>query len=206
MSEEKKKYIYNKHYAPIIVHTRDGNGKILETITFSPKRTDVISGRVITTGYTPLSEAKYEELCKVSSTFQQYKDKLKLLVVQDDLPPEAKTPHEALVDARRAEREALAKIAILEAEIVTLKASLLDAETKYKTLESASTSDEKLKPLNDQIASLTTKNSQLVGFAEGFVEQLGQLAQNNKVNQADVKQFAEKTGKVCKDLTQKFKG
>jgi len=197
------KYIYNKHKAPIIVHVRDDKGKILETLTFSPERTDVLTGRVISTGYTPLTEAKYEELCKTSKTFKHYKDDLKLLSVQDDLPPEAKTPHEALADARRKEREALAKIEGLEKEIVALKASLLDAETKYKTLQSASTDSEKLKPLEDANKALAEKLGKIAGFTDKLVEQLGQLSQNGKVNQNDVKQFVGKISEAYKGLLEK---
>jgi hypothetical protein len=192
---EKNKYVYNKHKAPIIVHTRDGNGKILTTVTFPPERTDSVTGRVVTTGYTPLTEAKYEELCKTSKTFNHYKDKLKLLVVQDDLPPEAKAPHEALTDARRGEREALEKVTVLEAEITGLKAALHDAETKYKTLESASTSDEKLKPLNDTIADLTAKNENLAAFVESFIGSLERAETKDKAVQTVMgsfkKSFAE---------------
>jgi chromosome segregation ATPase len=161
MSEEKIIYVYNKHKAPIIVHTRDGKGKVLTTVTFAPERNDPVSGRKVTTGYTSLKEAEYEKLCETSKTFKHYMDKLKLLVVQDELPPEAKTPHEALTDARRKEREALTKIAALETEITGYKAQLLDAETKYKELQSASTDDEKLKSLNDKIASLEAECAEL---------------------------------------------
>jgi chromosome segregation ATPase len=161
MCEEKIIYVYNKHKAPIIVHTRDGKGKVLTTVTFAPERNDPVSGRKVTTGYTSLKEAEYEKLCETSKTFKHYKDKLKLLVVQDELPPEAKTPHEALTDARRKEREALTKIAALETEITGYKAQLLDAETKYKELQSASTGGEMLKPLNDKIASLEAECAEL---------------------------------------------
>jgi predicted nucleic acid-binding Zn-ribbon protein len=61
-------------------------------------------------------------------------DKLGLLVKHDDLPPEAKTPQEALVDARRKILEAQARASELEGENVKLKAELLDAEKRYKDL------------------------------------------------------------------------
>jgi len=197
------KYVHNKHKAPIIVHTRDDKGKILETITFPPERIDPVTGRVVSTGYTPLTEARYEELCKVSRTFRHYKDKLNLLSVQDDLPPEAKTPHEALADARRGEREALAKITALETEIDGLKTKLLDAEEKYKTLQSASTDSEKTKPLNDTIKDLTAKNEKLSEFTVDCLRQLDQLAQNGKVTQNDVKQLAGKASGTFKGLFEK---
>jgi chromosome segregation ATPase len=183
------KYIYNKHKAPIIVHTRDDKGKIVETITFQPERMDVVSGRVVSTGYTALTEMMYKKLCETSKTFNHYKDKLKLLTVQDDLPPEAKTPHEALVDSRRKEREALTKVTEQEAEITSLKARLLDAEGKYKTLQSASTNDEKLKPLNDQIKELMAKYDNLAAFTESFIRSLERAETKDKAVQQLVESF-----------------
>jgi hypothetical protein len=191
MSEEKKIYIYNKNKAPVIVHIRDDKGKILETIIFPNERNDSITGRVVTTGYTPLTEEKYKALCETSRTFKHYKDVLKLLTAQDDLPPEAKAPHEALADARRGEREALAKAAGLEAEIVGLKAKLLDAETKYKTLESASTGEEKLKPLKDRIAEFKVTYDKILALAENFTGSLEKMKIKDDAVQASIKAFRE---------------
>jgi hypothetical protein len=128
------KYIYNRHIAPITVNARDGKGTVLFTRTFQPERIDGTTGRVVSTGYTTLTGEEYDRLSNGSRTFTHYKDKLGLLVEHDDLPPEAKTPQEALVDARKKMREAQARAAELEGENVTLKAELLDAEKKYKAL------------------------------------------------------------------------
>jgi hypothetical protein len=128
------KYIYNKHIAPITVNARSGKGVVVFTKTFQPERIDGTTGRVVSTGYTTLTGEEYEQLSRSSRTFIHYRDKLRLLVEHDDLPPEAKTPQEALVDSRKKLREAQARVSELERENVKLKAELLDAEKKYKDL------------------------------------------------------------------------
>jgi chromosome segregation ATPase len=115
---------------------------------------DKWSGRTIATGYTALTEAEYKAVSEGSPTFRHYKDKLKLLVVCDELPAEAKTPHEALRDAGKDARKAAGDAAALKAENEKLKSDLFDAEKRYKELQSSSTAEETLKPLNDKIASL----------------------------------------------------
>jgi chromosome segregation ATPase len=132
------KYIYNRHIAPITVNARSGKGAVLFTKTFQPERIDGTTGRVVSTGYTTLTDEEYDRLSETSRTFKHYRDKLGLLVECDDLPPEAKTPQEALVDARKKLREAQSRIAELEAETEKLKAELLDAEKRYKDLFDAS--------------------------------------------------------------------
>jgi chromosome segregation ATPase len=132
------KYIYNKHIAPITVNARGGKGAVLFTKTFQPERIDGTTGRVVSTGYTTLTKEEYDQLSGSSRTFTHYKDKLGLLVEYEDLPPEAKTPQEALVDARNKMREAQARAAELEGENVKLKTELLDAGKKYKDLFDAS--------------------------------------------------------------------
>jgi chromosome segregation ATPase len=132
------KYIYNRHIAPITVNARGGKGTVLFAKTFQPERIDGTTGRVVSTGYTTLTGEEYDRLSETSRTFRHYKDKLKLLAECDDLPPEAKTPHEALADTRKKLREAQSRTAELEAETEKLKAELLDAEKKYKDLFGAS--------------------------------------------------------------------
>jgi hypothetical protein len=108
------RYIYNRHIAPITANARDAKGRALFTKTFQPERIDATTGRVISTGYTALTEEEYRQLNEGSKTFTVYRDKHKLLVEYDELPAEAKTPQEALLDARNAERKAAARIAELE--------------------------------------------------------------------------------------------
>jgi hypothetical protein len=151
------KYIQNTHNAPITVHGRDGKGAVLFTKKFMPEKADKWTGQVMSTGYTELTDEEFESLEKTSRTFAVYTGKTgkaELLVVCDELPPEAKTPHEALVDARKEARKSAGKIAELDGEIVKLKASLLDAETRYKQLQSASGAEEAVKLLQDENTKL----------------------------------------------------
>jgi len=131
-------YIQNKHNAPISANGRDGDGKIIFTKKFMPLITDKWSGKVLSTGYEKLTEDEYNTLKKTSKTFKHYSDDLKLLIVHDDMPAELKTPHEALVDARKEAKQSAAKIKALEEEVADLKAKLVDSEAKYKELLSAS--------------------------------------------------------------------
>jgi hypothetical protein len=148
------KYVHNGHIAPITANARDSKGVVLFTKTFMPEHTDVTTGRVVSTGYTVLTDEEYDALVKGSRTFVHYKDKLKLLVVSDDVPPSARTPQEALVDARRKEREAQEKVSALENEVDKLKAKLHDSEDGYKKLVSASTDLEKVAPILAKTAGL----------------------------------------------------
>jgi Sec-independent protein translocase protein TatA len=101
---------------------------------FLPHRLDKLSGGIAVTGYTELSDEDYRALDETSRTFRHYRDKLKLLVVHDDLPEEAKTPGQALMDAKKA-------VAALKAENEALKAENTDKKA--------------VKDLRDQIANLT---------------------------------------------------
>jgi chromosome segregation ATPase len=135
------RYIYNRHIAPITANARDEKGRILFTKKFQPERVDGTTGRVISTGYTTLTDEEYKQLNEGSKTFAVYRDKHKLLVEHDELPPEAKTPQEALLDARNEARKSAAQIASLNEKIAALEAALSDAEQRYKDLFDASGGD-----------------------------------------------------------------
>jgi chromosome segregation ATPase len=157
-----------------------------------PERRNPMSGKIESTGYTMLTEEEYNELRKTSKIFTHYVDDLKLLKVCDDLPPDAKTPHEALVDARSESRRLTSELARKEAEITELKARVLDAEEKYKTLESASTDEEKLKPLKDQLEALTARNTTFEKLTSELLIQIDNLAGKNKDVKAILEGYAEK--------------
>jgi len=164
MDDVKYRYIQNTYGKPITCNIRDGSGKITATKKFMPFLTEKFSGKVLHTGYERLTEDEYESLCKTSRTFKVYSGetgKAKFLVVHDELPAEAKTPHEALLDARKDAKKAAAEVAGLKAEITELKAALLDAQNKYSQLSSASSDEEKLKPLNDKIDVLESEKAAL---------------------------------------------
>jgi chromosome segregation ATPase len=124
------RYIYNRHIAPITANARNGKGKALFTKTFQPERIDATTGRVISTGYTTLSEEEYRQLSEGSRTFAVYRDKHKLLVELDELPPEAKTPQEALVDARNEARKAVAQVSELTGKIAELTGKIAALEAR----------------------------------------------------------------------------
>jgi hypothetical protein len=132
------KYIQNTHTAPITAVVKNAKGVVILPKRFSPARTDKFTGQVESTGFTPLTDEEYSLINEGCRTFTVYRDKHRLLVEHDALPPEAKTPHEALVDARKEARKSTAQIAALNDEITKLKAELLDAEKKYKDLFDAS--------------------------------------------------------------------
>lgn len=188
------KYVYSRHNAPITVNARDGKGAVLFTKTFQPERFDTMTGRVISTGYTTLTGEEYKRLSESSRTFTHYKDKLKLLSVSDDVPPEAKAPHEALADARREARAAKGRVAEQEGEIETLKARVLEAEDKYKQLASASLDEEKLKGFNAKAASLET------ALAEASAERDAAITELKAVKEVLNKKAAGKTGKEGKEF------
>lgn len=99
------RYIYNSHSASITANARDGKGRVLFTKRFLPERVDTTTGKVVSTGYTTLTDEEYRQLDESSKTFKVFRDKYKLLIEYDELPPEAKTPQEALVDARNESRK-----------------------------------------------------------------------------------------------------
>ena len=167
------KYIQNIHNAPITCNARDGKGAILFTKKFLPEHIDGTTGRVMSTGYTPLTGEEYDKLCEGSRTFTHYKDDLKLLVASDDVPPSAKLPGEALADARREAREAKTKVLEAESEIEKLKARVLEAEDEYKRLVSASLDEEKVKGFEDRITSLTAALGTLRGLSKAFAAEVG---------------------------------
>lgn len=181
------KYIHNTHIAPITARVRKADGTDDLVKMFLPEQIDGTTGRVISTGYTLLTDEEYEKLSEGSRTFTHYRDKLKLLVVCDDVPPEAKTPTEALIDARRESRAAKTRIAERDAEIEKLKSRVLEAEDAYKRLASASLDEEKIKSFNDKIASLEAAAAEAAKQRDELKEE------NEKLKAADGK--AGKGGK-----------
>ena len=197
------KYIQNVHNWPITAHARNEKGEVVLNKTFLPARADKYTGRVEATGFTQLTDEEYKLLNESSRTLKVYRDKHKLLIEHDELPPEAKTPHEALVDARKEVRKSAEEIASLNEEVLKLKAAVLDAETKYRQLESASTDDEKLraatKELHDTVAHLDADKKALQGTIEELLKEKealqGTIEELFKEKEA-LKDALEKTAKT----------
>lgn len=200
MATDKMVYVQNKHIAPITAKARDDKGKVKYVKVFQPEHTDVTTGRQVSTGFLALTEAEYKELCETSKTFRHYKDDLKLLIATDELPAYAKTPHEALADARAKERQLAAELDTAAQEITRLKAELLDEKEKYSKLESASTDEEKLQPLRDSLEKFETQTTKQNLLLTDILTGLGILAGNNKVTAKDVQQFSEKSSAGYKAL------
>ena len=156
--DDKLIYVRNVSDAPVTVKLKDkASGKVILEKRFLPAIEDKWTGARASTGYTTLTEEEYKALSKDSRTFRHFKQ----LVASEELPAEAKSPHEALRDARKEARQAAGEAGALKAENDSLKTALAEAETRYKELQSASTDAEKLKPLHDQVASLKAENGSL---------------------------------------------
>jgi len=197
MADKKYVYVENVHNAPITCTAKDEAGRVVLEKKFNNATTDKWSGRQITTGFERLTQEEYKLLCERSRTFVHYKDNPKktmagpLLILHEDLPPEARTPHEALAEARKESRKAGEEIKALKAEITKYKADLLDAQEKYRKLESASTDAEALQNLKNQIAKLTDANEVLTLFVEDALAKLKTLAADEKVDAAGVKALSD---------------
>jgi hypothetical protein len=131
------KYVQCVHTAAITCKNdgKDADGSF-EKI-FHPAMTDRYTGRIIHTGYTAITEDEFARLKKESPLFNVALNKWKKLVLHDDLPAEAKTPHEALVDARKDVQAANQKLEEVLAENEKLKAELDEANKKYGELLAA---------------------------------------------------------------------
>jgi hypothetical protein len=192
------KYIQNIHIAPITAVVKNAKGAVILTKRFSPARVDKFTGKVVETGFTPLTDEEYKLLNEDSRTFTVYRDKQKLLVEHDELPPEAKTPHEALVDARKEARKSAAQIAALDAEIVQLKAALLDAERRYKDLFDASGSTDSTKlaqelaKVKEDLAAAVAANAKI---GEAFDARLAEITKERDALKAEKAEKAGKGGK-----------
>ena len=158
---DKKVYVHNTGRVPVTAKARDEKGRVLWSKVFMPERMDNVTGRIVSTGYTTLTEDEFEKLSKTSRGFKHYKDELKILVVVDDLPASAKAPHEALADARKGEQAALAKVSELEAEVARLKVA---------------TDEEKLKPIKDGLVALVEKHNENAKRNKAVKELLEELS------------------------------
>jgi regulator of replication initiation timing len=170
-------------------------GEILLVKKFLPELSDKWSGQTVTTGYTALTETEYKLLCTGSPTFRHYKDKLKHLVVCEELPAEAKTPHQALRDARKDAKKVAAEAAALSAENEQLKAKLFDAETQYKELLAASTGE-----AAEKLIAETSKLGEASGKITQLTAQVDALKAENEKLKTDAVKTPRKGGDKGKDF------
>jgi hypothetical protein len=114
------KYVQNIHIAGIRCKTKD---KTLD-IVFPILSVDRVTGRQVHSGYTRLTEEQYAKLSEGSSLFKTAVEKWKKLLVYDEAPAEAMTPHEALAGSRKEAANYRLELERLKVENEELKAQL----------------------------------------------------------------------------------
>jgi hypothetical protein len=110
------RYIQNIHGNTIKFNVVLPDGKVLQKRF--PKAAFGMDGRLVETGYTRLNDEEFI-LCQKEPLFRYFQKRGKL-IVHETLPAEAMTPHEALVTARKENREMQANVQMLERENVRL--------------------------------------------------------------------------------------
>jgi chromosome segregation ATPase len=161
------RYIQNVHTNSIKTNFADK-----KVVIFRPQSIDHFSGRQIYTGYTRLSEADYKKLLKESAVFKHFIE-LKKLVVHDELPPDAQTPHEALVSARKDVGKLNAALQAAETEKEVLQARIDELDRQYKELLGSSGSDQLIMAeaaLEDTKKSLGTLNEEHKTLQDAYEE------------------------------------
>jgi chromosome segregation ATPase len=157
------KYIQNVHTNGIKTRTADKKEYI-----FRPQSVDHFSGRQTSTGYTRLTQDEYGRLLKESAVFKHFIE-LKKLIVHDELPADAQTPHEALVSARKDAGKLSAELEKVNGEKAALQAEIDGLDKKYKELLAASGSggeqlvkaEVALKAEQEKIRTMTAENAGL---------------------------------------------
>jgi hypothetical protein len=94
---------------------------------------DSETGRALDSGYTRLTQEEYDWV-KKDPLFKYFLGKKKLIVTEQ-LPLEAQTPHEALVAARKEMSAATAQLAAMKAENGALRQQLAALETEKTALQ-----------------------------------------------------------------------
>jgi hypothetical protein len=132
VAKEKTVFIQNTGDHGVKVHSADE--KLVKR--FEIVKVDAFTGRQISAGYTPITEAEYDVLSKESKLFSHMLAS-GVLVKHDSLPEDVMTPHEALREAKKeaAEYEKLlaesdAENKKLSEELEALKKRLADAKTQ----------------------------------------------------------------------------
>lgn len=174
MSKEKAIFIQNKGMYDLTVsavrteNADDGQGGTYKrrveylTKTFSIRREDSATGRLLSTGFTMLSEAEYKSLEKDCKFFVS-DIKSGNLVKFDEAPQEALLDTE-LISSLQSENAAL------KAEIEEKKNLLVNAAPELKKLE------EKNAALETEKTELTEKNVALAGEVERLTKELDAMS------------------------------
>ena len=122
------KYIQNTHNAPITCNARDKDKNIVFTKRFMPPVTEKWSGRILSSGYERITDEELKLLSESSRTYDEYKNKLGLLVVHDEMPEALKTPYQTISDMKKVVRQ-------LETENAALKKQLEEVTKPGKPKE-----------------------------------------------------------------------
>jgi chaperonin cofactor prefoldin len=169
------KYIQNVHTNSIKAHFADK-----KEVIFRPDTVDHFSGRQLYTGYTRLANDDYDKLLKESALFRHFIE-MKKLVVHDDLPPDAQTPHEALVSARKDVGKLNAELDKAIKEKEALQAKINELDRRYKELLGADGDERFVKAqtaLSDaqaRIQTLTVENEKAKKDFDGMKKSLEAL-------------------------------
>jgi dynactin complex subunit len=151
------KYIQNVHTNSIKLADKEGH-------IFRPQSIDHFSGRQTSTGYTRLTQDEYDRLFKESALFRHF-IKLKKLIVHEELPADAQTPHEALLNARKDVGKLNAELEKAHGEKAALLTRIDELDKQYKELLAASGSDQlakaetALKDAQGKVQALTAENA-----------------------------------------------
>jgi hypothetical protein len=129
MAKERSVYIQNTMDHGIKVHSADG--KLVKR--FEIARFDNLTGRPTHNGYTALTRAEFDTLFNESKLFSSFLAR-KLLAQYDELPEDAMTAHEALVEAKRESAEYAQLMDELEKENKALAGKLAAANAANKAL------------------------------------------------------------------------
>jgi hypothetical protein len=139
---------------------------------FRQQSIDHFTGRQRDTGYTRLTEDEYNLLLKESAVFKHFIE-LKKLIVHDELPADAQTPHEALVSARKDTTKLRVELDRVQAEKETLQGRMNELDAKYKELLAASGGDKLAKTeaaLKDAQAKVLALTGEKAAMLKDFDE------------------------------------
>jgi hypothetical protein len=140
---------------------------------FRQQSMDHFTGRQRDTGYTRLTEDEYNLLLKESAVFKHFIE-LKKLIVHDELPADAQTPHEALVSARKDAARLRVELDKVQAGKETLQGQMDELDVKYKELLAASGGKElvktesALKDAQAKVLALTGENKKMQKDFDGL--------------------------------------
>jgi hypothetical protein len=172
------KYIQNVHTNSIKLTDKEGH-------IFRPQSVDHFSGRQTSTGYTRLTEDEYNRLLNENKLFKHFIG-LKKLIVHDELPPDAQTPHEALVSARKDAGKLNAELNKANRDKAALQTRIDELDKQYKELLAASNggqlakAEAALKDAQGKVQALAAENAGMKKELEALKAECEKLLKKGK--------------------------